>query len=507
MSRFLHQNAYEGDGRDFTECIATLNSARPEKENDADTYSVIFRALKHPIRRRILSLLADKPLTFSEMLRVLSVDSGHLSYHLEALTHLISKTEDGRYRLSAFGNAALGLFTDVEGTVSRKQATPIGRVLGSIQSISKKRLLAVILILGLLVTAGVSANHYFTTPRLLDVHPAWSIQLGQGPVLADMTMDGKYLAVAEISPERGNSTLYKFDNQGNEYWRYRLNDLVLNLAISPFANFIVVYGHSLYLFGTNGNLWWSRSIQGLGRVAVTESGNVIASRNDSIMYFDTNGASRWNMSLTVPTLLKPAEASPQFVVIANPFSSQDTVSLLDQDGSRLWTRLVDGHIAALFPDVSHGHILAATSSNEAYLLDWEGQLIWTIGIPSPVASVSLTVDGKFALVASQEGILYAYDTDGRLVGQHKIGYGPSANILLSFIPDAAVVGQAEQKSWLHFFEIESVVTIPKIPNELFQEILLVAVLAVLVIAAFWIVRREKTNRIGCIEAEKDRPSS
>lgn len=499
MSRFLHKNAYEG-GHEIP--VLSCPLATPESKDDADTYSVIFRALKHPIRRRILSLLADKPLTFSEMLRVLCVDSGHLSYHLEALGHLISKTEDGGYRLSTFGHSALGLFTDVEGTVPRKHATPIGRILGSIQLTSKRHLLVGILILGLLITAGLGANRYFTTPRLQDVQPTWSISLGQGPVLADITADGKYLAVVSTSPDRGNSTLYKFDSQGNEYWSYRLNDLVQNLAISPFANFIVVYGHSLYLFSTNGNLLWSDRIQSLERVAVTEYGNVIASKNDSIMYFDADGGIQWNRSLTHPTLLKPAEASPQFVVSASPFSSQDTISLFNQDGSSVWTRLADGHIAALFPDVSHGRILAGTSSNEAYLLDWEGQLIRTIEIPAPVASVSLTVDGEFALVAAQNGIAYAYDMDGRLVGQHKIGYGPNANILLSFIPDAAVVGRAEQKSWLHFLQMENVVTVPTITNELFQDTLLVAVLAVLIVAAFWVVRRKKTNRIGRIEPEK-----
>jgi len=51
----------------------------PEEE----TYSLIYASLRHPIRRRILRMLKDKPLTFSEILEAVDIDSGHLNYHLE----------------------------------------------------------------------------------------------------------------------------------------------------------------------------------------------------------------------------------------------------------------------------------------------------------------------------------------------------------------------------------------------------------------------------------------
>jgi len=39
-----------------------------EDNMEEETYSLIFTSLKHPIRRRILRMLADKPLTYSEIL-------------------------------------------------------------------------------------------------------------------------------------------------------------------------------------------------------------------------------------------------------------------------------------------------------------------------------------------------------------------------------------------------------------------------------------------------------
>jgi len=83
---------------------------------EAETYSLIFSSLKHPLRRRILRMLAQEPLAFSEILDTLSIDSGHLSYHLESLGDLIMHTPDGKYRLSSAGVATVKLMSGVEET-------------------------------------------------------------------------------------------------------------------------------------------------------------------------------------------------------------------------------------------------------------------------------------------------------------------------------------------------------------------------------------------------------
>ena len=81
---------------------------------EEDTYSRIFSALKHPFRRKILSMLKETPLTYTDILNGLGVETGLLNYHLENLSGLISKDKDGRYTLSAFGKAATDLTTRVE---------------------------------------------------------------------------------------------------------------------------------------------------------------------------------------------------------------------------------------------------------------------------------------------------------------------------------------------------------------------------------------------------------
>jgi DNA-binding transcriptional ArsR family regulator len=97
-----------------------VNQKNDGKEGmEEETYSVIFRALKHPVRRRIMKNLSHRPMSFMDLARELAVDGGHLTYHLESLGHLVSKDEEGRYSLSVFGTAALHLFSEVEGDAAQ----------------------------------------------------------------------------------------------------------------------------------------------------------------------------------------------------------------------------------------------------------------------------------------------------------------------------------------------------------------------------------------------------
>lgn len=59
-------------------------------------------------------MLADKPMTFSEMLDYLGVSSSNLTYHLENLGELVTKDENGIYRLSTFGQASVNTMKVVE---------------------------------------------------------------------------------------------------------------------------------------------------------------------------------------------------------------------------------------------------------------------------------------------------------------------------------------------------------------------------------------------------------
>jgi hypothetical protein len=74
----------------------------------------MFTALKHPIRRKIIRIINQSPVTYTEILNQLGIDNGLLNYHLENMRDLIAKNEQGKYSLSEFGKAAVLLTDRVE---------------------------------------------------------------------------------------------------------------------------------------------------------------------------------------------------------------------------------------------------------------------------------------------------------------------------------------------------------------------------------------------------------
>ena len=122
-------------------------------EGKEEIYSTMFSSLKHPARRKILRILADKPLAFSEMLDLLGVSSSNLTYHLESLGELITKDDDGVYRLSTFGLASVSTMKIVE------EAPPVQPKKRTSLSLKWKTALGVLLI-GLIVFASMTALQF-----------------------------------------------------------------------------------------------------------------------------------------------------------------------------------------------------------------------------------------------------------------------------------------------------------------------------------------------------------
>jgi len=125
-----------------------------ERVRDAkeEIYSTMFSSLKHPARRKILRILSEKPLTFSEMLELLGVSSSNLTYHLESLGELVTQ-ENGVYKLSTFGSAAVSTMKIVE---EAPEVQPKKRLS---LSLKWKTVLAALLI-GLVIVASMSALQY-----------------------------------------------------------------------------------------------------------------------------------------------------------------------------------------------------------------------------------------------------------------------------------------------------------------------------------------------------------
>ncbi|MGA3059504.1 MAG: winged helix-turn-helix domain-containing protein [Candidatus Bathyarchaeia archaeon] len=127
--------------------------------SEEETYSTMFSSLRHPARRKILRMLSEKSMTFSEILDHLGIPSSHLTYHLESLGELVVKKEDGKYKLSSFGEAAIVMMKGAEEapTVQKKSFSSL--------PLRWKSLYA-IFIIGIVILASVSYGQYASYSQL-----------------------------------------------------------------------------------------------------------------------------------------------------------------------------------------------------------------------------------------------------------------------------------------------------------------------------------------------------
>ena len=83
---------------------------------DQEHISKILSILSHSLRREILLNLSEKgESSFTDLLNLLKVDTGKLSFHLRSLEAFIEQTPTGKYKLSRAGESAVRVIHDVEG--------------------------------------------------------------------------------------------------------------------------------------------------------------------------------------------------------------------------------------------------------------------------------------------------------------------------------------------------------------------------------------------------------
>jgi DNA-binding transcriptional ArsR family regulator len=186
-----------------------------DEKVEEETYSLILTSLKHPLRRKILRMLSNRPFSFSEILESLAIDSGHLNYHLKNLGDLVTHTQDGNYTLSTAGWAAVKLM----GKVEEQEET--AKTNKRIRRTSKTAIIFSAIFAVCLLTAAIYALTYTTQdesvlftmptdsirPKLINLQPGdqynYSISLN---TLNFMTEDataysiGQYETVVELPP-------------------------------------------------------------------------------------------------------------------------------------------------------------------------------------------------------------------------------------------------------------------------------------------------------------------
>jgi len=175
-------------------------------KSEEEIYSTMFNSLKHPVRRKILRMLSEKPRSFSEMLEALDISSSDLTYHLDNLGELVRKLGDGKYRLSMAGEAAVTTMSKVE--ESPKATEPKRFQTSSV----KWKYFSVAIMVGLIILASVSYIYYQSSSQsaaeyapLADIVKKGALLQSQYTLSYDNTGNVvNILAVVALGSERFN---------------------------------------------------------------------------------------------------------------------------------------------------------------------------------------------------------------------------------------------------------------------------------------------------------------
>jgi uncharacterized RDD family membrane protein YckC/DNA-binding HxlR family transcriptional regulator len=133
---------------------------------DQTNVSKVLSVLSHPLRREILLDLSNKgESSFTDLLNLLNVDTGKLSFHLRSLAPFIEQTKSGKYRLNRAGESAVRVIHDIE---SWSEATDVKAKTSTLPLASfRKRAFAYIIDFALISAVAMTI---ILLPQLLNVY-------------------------------------------------------------------------------------------------------------------------------------------------------------------------------------------------------------------------------------------------------------------------------------------------------------------------------------------------
>jgi DNA-binding HxlR family transcriptional regulator len=121
------------------------------------TVAELFEKISHPTRLKILNLLEDTPMNFSQLKTALNIESnGNLDHHLKKLDTLIFLDNGGLYKLTDDGKEAIRAVKVMETSIASKKESPVAA--------QGNRVFYVFLAITSVFPISVAAALFLTTP-------------------------------------------------------------------------------------------------------------------------------------------------------------------------------------------------------------------------------------------------------------------------------------------------------------------------------------------------------
>jgi WD40 repeat protein len=223
-----------------------------------------------------------------------------------------------------------------------------------------------------------------------------------------ISREGKYILTSR------DQNVRLFSGSGSLLWEMSLGDYVSELTMMPDASLIGAGGgNRIRLMSTSGTAFRQNTSIPVSHIRFFPEGDqVVITTKKGIQMSNLTLYSEWTDMNMTQDLVEVAADGSSFVTVTN-----NRIRLYSRDGNLQWNRALSGGNALAFAYSRDGStIVVGRDDNTVSVLDQSGTLLWTARAAHWITSVAVSDDGNTIAAGSMDKTLSVYDRAGTKLG-------------------------------------------------------------------------------------------
>ncbi|KYC49273.1 MAG: outer membrane biogenesis protein BamB [Candidatus Methanofastidiosum methylothiophilum] len=315
-----------------------------------------------------------------------------------------------------------------------------------------KKLIIILLILGILSTSGIAFAEEKSDPVI------WKYKTNSWATAVKTTEDGAYNAGSSI-----DGSLYLLDKSGAVLWKIDLGKRITSIVFSEDKSKLTaavgerVYINSMsdgrnlgtstpdtnYIGGSSSDIYamvykegrpsWDYKTDGkVNSISLTPDGQTLAvASSDNHVYLIRAGMLLWKHDLKLPVISVESTPDSSYVVCGTgSFESDEEIQkdyrifLFDGQGKLLWNQKIGYTVSSVSITPDGNYIAVGSWDNKVHIFSKSGEHLKEFKTDGKIWSVSITPDGKNVIAGSTDTYVYFLDVDSMQKPEKSSSFNP-----------------------------------------------------------------------------------
>jgi WD40 repeat protein len=223
-----------------------------------------------------------------------------------------------------------------------------------------------------------------------------------------ISREGNYLLTSR------DQNVRLFSGSGTLLWEMSLGDYVSELTMTTDGSLLAAGGgNRVRLISASGAAFRQNTSIPVNHIRFLPEGDrVVITTKNGIQASNLTLFSEWTDTNMTQNLIEVAADGSSFVTVTN-----NRIRLYTRDGNLQWNRALPGGNALAFAYSRDGStIVVGRDDNTVSVLDRDGTLIWTARAAHWITSVAVSDDGNTIAAGSMDKTLSVYDRGGTKLG-------------------------------------------------------------------------------------------